>query len=1003
MQRVLRATPPRAPPVSALALTLTLLLTRPLPAQQAPVPTAEEAAAELVAAKDDAALAALAARDFPDPWSVADELLALGQQELALRFARASPRKDVEALPAALAAVREQVTPPEVRRAYKEAVALWREGRREEALTRYPPPRSGSALFAARIEFLRGRLLYELRRPEEGVASFELCATLALDLGWLAQGSDALGKAAFVLTRIGQYPRALPLFERALPLLEMRGDEAALAEALQNLSAVLSELGRHREALPANERATALYRRRGNEASVATGLCNRAIILALLGEAPGAAASATEALAIAERLHDEPRQAAALGVLGAARLRLGDHAAAYRCQRQSLAIEERLGDPRGIATALGDLANVLQRLGDDEEALRCFEKADALLRSADERPLLSVSEHNLGLACVRLGRRDEGLRHYREALRLSRERGDLPGVGAALEAIGRALLEAGEPAEAIRHFEEAIELFGRMQEGERRADAMEILAHALQQQGKQERALALRREAVAIAEASGSRALLVRMRTGMAESLLASREYRRAIDLARETVAELPDLVRGLADEERARLGDVHHPIFQAGAGAASELGRLVDLAFFLEAGRAAALIEGLGGREALRSAVLAPKARTDEAKAREAEARAAAAYRAAGDDLATLRQRKAELVEARRKREEAVRQIQREEKSAAALLFPEVATLPEMQASLAPDEALLLYFHTPPLAIVLVVTSRGASRLLLGGVDAIDAACAALGTPAASIDPIPAIARLRELVAKPLALSSKIRRVLVSPYKSLSFVPFCLLFPGHEVVMTPSGTTLRLLRSAGDPAGTGVLAVGDPDYDTSGTALPGLPRLARLPGSRDEARAVGDVVLLGKDASEGGLVREIASRERWRAVHLACHGSSAPFPWLALSPGDDADGLLTALDLCRLRVPAQLVVLSGCETGRGRLYKSEGVVGLARAFMLAGSPRVIASLWKVDDEATRALMTQFYKRWRGGAGAAAALKQAQESVASEPKWRHPFYWAAWHLWGLGE
>ncbi len=967
------------------------------------VPTAEQAAAEVVAAKDDAALRELAARDSPDPWAVADELLALGRHDLALRFARAAPRKDVEALPAALAALREQVTPPEVRRAYSEAVAAWREGRGEEALARYPPPGSGSALFAARIEFLRGRILFEVGRPEESAEAFERCARLALDLGWLAQASDALGKAGFVLSQAGQYPRALPHFERVVPMLEMRGDEEALAEALRNLSAVLTETGRHREALPVNERATALYRARGDETSIERCLCNRAIVLSQLGEFAGAVACASEALGIAERLHDEPRQAVALGVLGAARLRMGDLAAAYRCQRRSLAIEERLGDPRGIASALGDLANVHQRLGDDEEALRCFERADALLRKADVRPLLSVSEHNLGVACARLGRRDEGLRHYREALRLSREMGDLPGVGAALEAIGHALLESGEQAEAVRHFEEAIDLFGRMNEAERRAEGMEILAHALQQQGKHERALALRREAVAIAEATGSRALLVRAKTGLAESLLATRDFPRVIAIARETVAEIPFLMRGLADEERARAGDSHHPVFQAGACAASELGRLEDLALFLETGRAAALIEGLGGAEALRNAVLAPKALSDEARAREAEARAAAAYREAGDDLATLRQRKAELAEARRNREEAVRQIQREQKEAASLVYPDVVGLEEMQASLAPDEALLLYFHTPPFAIVLVVTSRGASRLMLGKVDAIDAACAALGTPAASTDPTPATARLRDLVAKPLALSSRIRRVLISPYKSLSFVPFCLLFPGHEVVMTPSGTTLRLLRSAGDPAGTGVLAVGDPDYDTSGTALPGLPRLARLPGSRDEARAVGDVVLLGKDASEGGLVRQIASRERWRAVHLACHGSSAPFPWLALSPGDDADGLLTALDLCRLRVPAQLVVLSGCETARGRLYKSEGVVGLARAFMLAGSPRVIASLWKVDDEATRALMTDFYRRWKGGAGAAATLKQAQESVAAQPQWHHPCYWAAWQLWGLGE
>ena len=99
------------------------------------------------------------------------------------------------------------------------------------------------------------------------------------------------------------------------------------------------------------------------------------------------------------------------------------------------------------------------------------------------------------------------------------------------------------------------------------------------------------------------------------------------------------------------------------------------------------------------------------------------------------------------------------------------------------------------------------------------------------------------------------------------------------------------------------------------------------------------------------------------------------------------------------------LVVLSACETGRGRVVKGEGIVGLTRAFMMAGAPRVLCSLWKVDDEATKALMVKFYELWNQEEGkglpAATALKQAQEFVRSHERWKHPFYWAAWVLWGL--
>jgi CHAT domain-containing protein len=109
------------------------------------------------------------------------------------------------------------------------------------------------------------------------------------------------------------------------------------------------------------------------------------------------------------------------------------------------------------------------------------------------------------------------------------------------------------------------------------------------------------------------------------------------------------------------------------------------------------------------------------------------------------------------------------------------------------------------------------------------------------------------------------------------------------------------------------------------------------------------------------------------------------------------------------MEIPADLAVLSACETGKGKVVKGEGIVGLTRAFMFAGAPRVICSLWKVDDEATQALMVKFYELWNPkdgskGMGTAAALKEAQVFVRTHPdhpKWKHPYYWAAWVLWGL--
>ena len=121
---------------------------------------------------------------------------------------------------------------------------------------------------------------------------------------------------------------------------------------------------------------------------------------------------------------------------------------------------------------------------------------------------------------------------------------------------------------------------------------------------------------------------------------------------------------------------------------------------------------------------------------------------------------------------------------------------------------------------------------------------------------------------------------------------------------------------------------------------------------------------------------------------------------------GGDDDGILTAVEASHLDLDGvELVVLSACQTAFGTAESGEGVIGLVRGFQMAGAKQVIGSLWKVDDDATKALMVKFYELWnpKDGKGlpTVTALKRAQEFVKSHEKWEHPYYWAAWVLWGL--
>jgi CHAT domain-containing protein/Tfp pilus assembly protein PilF len=189
---------------------------------------------------------------------------------------------------------------------------------------------------------------------------------------------------------------------------------------------------------------------------------------------------------------------------------------------------------------------------------------------------------------------------------------------------------------------------------------------------------------------------------------------------------------------------------------------------------------------------------------------------------------------------------------------------------------------------------------------------------------------------------------------------------------------------------------------------------LRRLLFSRTEAADISRLVppkesLKALDFKASRATAMSGELSKYQYVHFATHGVlSLEHPELsgiALSmvneKGQKQDGYLRLYEIYNLDLPAELVVLSACETGVGKQIRGEGLIALTRGFMYAGAKRVVASLWKVDDSATAALMAQFYKEmFVSGRTPAAALKEAQKTISQQPRWRSPYYWAGFVLQG---
>jgi len=296
-------------------------------------------------------------------------------------------------------------------------------------------------------------------------------------------------------------------------------------------------------------------------------------------------------------------------------------------------------------------------------------------------------------------------------------------------------------------------------------------------------------------------------------------------------------------------------------------------------------------------------------------------------------------------------------------------------------------------------------------------------------------------------------KRLIIVPDGALQYLPFASLattsgaplIEHYEIAMLPSAAALAALRKNASerPAPRDeVLVVADPVYEPQreparrpghlGEYVPASTPLFRsaeltralhdldksetipnLPGSRLEALSIQRILgpsrtrlALGFEASRDAVLKGLLSQAR--VVHFATHGildgqqpeNSGLVLALFKPTGQAQDGYLRVSDIHNLNLSADLVVLSSCESAMGKDMGSEGIIGLPRAFLDAGAKRVIASLWKVDDEAAAEFMSIFYKSLKAGMGPAGALSQAQCKLKRDPRFQDPYFWAGFFLEG---
>lgn len=800
-----------------------------------------------------------------------------------------------------------------------------------------------------------------------------------------AQGvAVTLGHLGSIANTLGQYDQALTYHQRALDKLTELKAASGVLDTLQNIANTYMATGRFGDALDTLEhvRAQRLARAERGEAAVALLAIGR---LHLRIRAPVLAAECfNDAWKDLDELGLRLDAARALGYLAAAHVEGKRYDDALDAHKRALALHEEIGDRSGVGAALDGLGRASAGRGERREALEYLNKALAIYLELPAPLGVASDRLEIGLVHRDLGELDAARRHIEEAIAGYEAAGNAEGTASANGALATVLLRQGEPSSAFARARRAIEtLLGRGRElGERQASEMRA-----------------------------------RVRSGA----------NLALDAAQAILAGDP-----------SRKSEV-----------------LRDALWALESARGLVLAEGIVNGKALVAARL--PAETVEAwvvsqeRLRARRERVVALLGASPQDRAALNSAVRDLDGARRELDDAIARMERASRRTVEVVEPRPRDLDSLRAALPEQSALVLYQASAERLFALVVApaalelvdlgaaadiERDVQRYLkLAAVNGSDEAGLAAGLHAALIAPI----------EKHLGGA---QRLLVSPDGPLHFLPFEALVrmdrgrrrrlvEEFEVVYVPSGTVYAALveeaRSA-TARGSDIVAVGDPVYpgerESAGPELavaqaPGVRRdaalrdlgnLVRLGASADEALAVAAffpedrrTLLLRERATTTAFKRAVAQapgeHRQLAAVHLACHGVLYPerpeLSGLVLSGGE----ILGPADVFRLQIPADLTVLSACQSARGAQVHGEGVRGLVRAFFFAGCPRVVASNWKVGDASTRDFMVEFYKqRTREGLAPAAALRAAKlESLRTGGERAHPFHWAAFVLWGLAE
>ncbi|HEV8483896.1 MAG TPA: CHAT domain-containing tetratricopeptide repeat protein [Blastocatellia bacterium] len=865
----------------------------------------------------------------------------------------------------------------------------------------------------------------------------------------------------------GNFNAALEDLEKCSTLYREVGNQEYLAFALDSIGTVHRKLGNYVLALEYSEKSLAIAEASGSRDASLSTLMNLGNVWYALGDFPRALEAYQKVLPIFEALNRRQGISYALSNIGNIYYVQGNYGGALELYQKSLAIEQSIGDQSGISSSLASIGFVHRQQGNYDLALEFYQKSLALRQTLGAKADIANSLNYIGNVHKLRGEQGQALDFFRKSLELKEALGDKPGAASSLFGIGQFYQSEGNYGMALDSYRKSLKLFEAMGSRHWISTVQLGIAQTHYSRGSYKEARESAERAADIAMQTGMVEALWEARTIMGKIHLALSQPAQARRAFEEAISAIEELRGQLAGDEQSQQHFFESKVapYHEMIGLLVAQGNLEEALAYAERAKARVLLDVLNTGRVNFSKAMNSQEQEQEQKLKTKLASLNLQISRESQLAQTDPKRLTDIHDRRQKARLEYEAFQ----TSLYATHPELKVRRgeaqpvklEDAAALLPDRqgALLEYVVTNEKTYLFVLSYAAAETLQRQATGAIaqplrlrvyslevkrkDLAAQAIEfrrqLAKRNLGFRETARSLYDLLLKPARAELQGKRTLVIvpdgalwelPFQALQDAKGRYLLEDHVLSYAPSLTVLREMarlrtKRPGDrPTFATLLAMGNPALGKQTIDRVTLAhrdeQLEPLPEAEKEVKTLAQLygsaqsrVYVGVEAREERMKNEAGS---FAIVHLATHSTlddaSPMYSRVLLSQeagNANEDGLLEAWEIMKLDLKADIVVLSACETARGRVAAGEGVIGLTWALFIAGTPTTVVSQWKVESASTTELMVEFHGNLRshfkpGGQqlGPALALREAALKLLKNRRYSHPFYWAGFVVVGVG-